>query len=175
MKILSVQIRRASISCPKCNLFSRFRGIKNEGNKAVLIQKGNCMVKRRKLTRCIEERKVGLSKIHFRHRNFDTSINCKLKVIFSQNCLFYLCMQMFLTIYPNLAVPQSTLMSVVRLQNRVTLQQRHLPRVWWHLVQRRQAGENHFVWNLKIPQLVGRDFSWINIQWNSNPVLMVSL
>ena len=103
--------------------------IKNEGNKAVLIQKGNCMVKRRKLTRCIEERKVGLSKIHFRHRNFDTSINCKLKVIFSQNCLFYLCMQMFLTIYPNLVVPQSTSMSVVRLQNRVTLQQRNLPRV----------------------------------------------
>ena len=129
LKILSVQIRRASISCPKCYLFFRFRGIKNEGNKAVLIQKGNCMVKRRKLTRCIEERKVGLSKIHFRHRNFDTSINCKLKVIFSQNCLFYLCMQMFLTIYPNLAVPKSTSMSVVRLQNRVTLQQRHLPRV----------------------------------------------
>ena len=62
LKILSVQIRRASISCPKCYLFFRFRGIKNEGNKAVLIQKGNCMVKRRKLTRCIEERKVGLAK-----------------------------------------------------------------------------------------------------------------
>ena len=66
--------------------------IKNEGNKAVLIQKGNCMVKRRKLTRCIEERKVGLSKIHFRHRNFDTSINYKLKEYSVKTvCFIFVC------------------------------------------------------------------------------------
>ena len=119
-QILSVQIRRALISargllyCPKCFLFSRFRGIKIEGNKAVLSQKKNFMVKRRRLTWCIEERKVGLSKSHFRNRNFDISINCKLKVIFSQNCLFNLCLQMFFRVYPNPTVPQSTSMSVVR-------------------------------------------------------------
>ena len=69
------------------------------------------MVKLRRLTWCTEERKVGLSKSHFRKRNFDISINCKLKVIFSQNCLFNLCVQMFFRIYPNPTVPQSTSMS----------------------------------------------------------------
>ena len=84
------------------------------------------MIKRRRLTQCKVERKVGLRKSHFRHIQFDISINYKLKVIFSQNCLFNLCVQMFLTIYPHLAVPQSTLMSVVRLQNCVTLQRHPL-------------------------------------------------
>ena len=156
-------------------MFLIFPFQRNKKRRAVLSQKENCMIKRRRLTQCKEERKVGLRKSHFRHIQFDISINYKLKVIFSQNCLFNLCVQMFLTIYPHLAVPQSTLMSVVRLQNCVTLQQRHPLLVWWLQVQRREAGENHFVWNLKIRQLVRRDFSSTKVWRDLNPVLMVSL